>query len=57
MHYTQDGRFISEADCRAWFKRLCKCGHDYGIHIYGGCHRQDDNGKFCPCREFRKAAK
>jgi hypothetical protein len=55
MHFTKDGKFISETDCKKWFDRLCKCGHGYGIH-YGsneGCMRMDHNGDFCSCKKFK----
>jgi len=56
MHITKDGRMYSETDCKAWFARLCRCGHEYGIHIWNeSCHHQDAKGGFCSCRKFRLA--
>jgi len=53
MHITKDGKYFSEADCEAWFDRLCVCGHDYGSHFYTTCHHQNAKGKFCSCKEFK----
>jgi hypothetical protein len=57
MHYTKEGKYFSESECKAWFERLCECGHRYGDHYpetchYGVFHR----GKHCSCPQFKLKA-
>jgi hypothetical protein len=55
MHYTKDGKYLSEADCQNWFKRPCKCGHNYGKHFGSNesCMHTDSKGEFCSCKKFK----